>query len=76
MYDHCISSSPENGGNNRPAKCSTWRKLNFDALAYEVSVQFIVSKPPFAIREEKFYCLAVCIIRSYILCVLSAHSKH
>ena len=53
VYDHCISSSPENGGNNNPAKCSTRRKLNFDTLAYEVSVQFIFSKPPFVIREEK-----------------------
>lgn len=52
------------------------RELNFDALAYEVSVQFIFSKPPFAITEEKFYCLAVCIIRSYILCVLSSHGRY
>ena len=48
VYDHCFSSSPENDVNNSPAKCSTRRKLNFDALAYEVSVHFIFSKPPFA----------------------------
>lgn len=37
VYDHSISGSPKNVENSA-VKSSTRRKLNFDAVAYEVSI--------------------------------------
>ena len=41
VYDHSINGSPKNVENNSSVNLSTKRKLNFDTLACEVSINIL-----------------------------------